>query len=133
MISYEEFIRLTEGIYWKIKKDFYKKTKDLLFASKIELPESIIVSRACEYDEDLPGVVVLGRFETTPCPMITIFYGSFEKEFFYSSRKMIEEKLFETITHEVIHYYETQLGTKELFKVDLELKKALLDNLPGGK
>jgi predicted Zn-dependent protease with MMP-like domain len=134
MIDYEEFTALAQRIYREVRENFYRKARGLLFASKVELPESLIISRSCEYDRDLPGAVILGRFEAVdfsglhaPSFAITLYYGSFAKEFSYASKERIEAGLFETIVHEIIHYYEAHLGTRELSKMDLEFKRDLIE------
>lgn len=133
MISFDEFVELANRIYPEIKKDFEEKARGLIFASKVSLPENLIISPDCVFDDEVPNVVVLGRFEArdytglaAPSYSIAIFYGSFARQFYYGNREDLKGKLKKTIIHEIIHYYETHLGTKELIKTDRKQKAQML-------
>lgn len=129
MIPFDEFVELANSIYPRVRQDFKEKTQGLIFASKVELPEDLIISPDCVFDDKIPNTVILGRFQAydytglgAPSYSITIFYGSFARQFYYTNREELRERLKETIIHEIIHHYETHLGTKELAKSD-ELQK----------
>jgi len=133
MISFDEFCELANEVYTEVKKDFEKKTQGFIFASKIELPENLLVSPDCVFDGEIPNIVTLGRFEAhdytglaAPVYSITIFYGSFARQFYSSNKEELRERLKETIIHEIIHYYETHLGTRELVKNDIGWKEDLI-------
>lgn len=134
MISYDEFVALAQDVYRKVREEFKRKTEGLLFASKVMLQEELIASSECVYDEDVREALVFGRFDAidhlgfnAPSFVITIFYDSFAKEFPYHTKAKLKERLFETILHEILHYYEANLGRRELSKIDLEFKRVLME------
>lgn len=92
-----------------------------------ELPDVYILGEYCEMHFPNSKYTFDSRFSEVQGQHIKIYYGSFVRTFLFASDEKIQEKLRETVEHEIIHYREHLIGIDDLGEQDqadlMEIKR----------
>lgn len=82
----------------------------------------LIREEACQNDEDLPDVYIMGEYIDDPYGLgnyIILYYGSFVEVLGDEPPEVWEEELWETMLHEIRHHVELRAGVDDLGLEDL--------------
>lgn len=110
--SVEEVHAILDEIAEGLPREFFEKLNEgIVLLSRYKIHPS---------SRDNSTLYIMGEYSVSITGRnIKIYYGSFKKTYRHRSRKVIYEKLKETLLHEFTHHLESLAGEK-----DLEIKDA---------
>lgn len=103
MINIDEFFEVLEEVCNELPNEFFK-----------DLHQGVILSEEIKYSpyaKNIDDLVILGEYRHGYYGnQITIYYGSFKKNFFNLNRDELKIKLREVVRHEFRHHMENRAG-----------------------
>lgn len=112
---------------------FREMLSDLIDELPLEIFENlnggVVVSEEEKTYEGKDSLYIMGQYIVGQLgSQVVIYYGSFNKLYWYYSEEQIREKLREVLHHELTHHVEYMAGANDLHVEDLKFLSALDDD-----